>query len=96
MDKPRLEPQGEVSLHAPEGSESTSAIVQAAVHAIRLQTYGAIRDLSVEKHSGTLVIRGRCDRYYETQLAQEAVLALSGGPWTVRNEIVVAKSARRP
>lgn len=56
--------------------------------AIRQQTSGGVRDLSVEVHAGGVMLKGRCDTFYCKQLAQHAAMTIPGGD-RLTNDIAV-------
>lgn len=96
MNKPRLQHQGRELPLAPSVSDEVTALDESVMCHISNRTHGAIRDLCVKAQGSTLVIRGKCDRYYDKQLAQAAVKTLPGGPWEVQNEINVVNAPKRP
>ena len=50
--------------------------------------FRTIRELSVERHDGALVLNGQVSTFYQKQIAQELVKAVAGS-LTVLNEIEV-------
>jgi len=56
---------------------------------ITRRSRGQIRDLHVSLVGGRIVLRGRSRTYHAKQLAQEAVLDVTGGTPALINEIVV-------
>jgi osmotically-inducible protein OsmY len=47
--------------------------------AVRRETSGGVRQLSVEVHPGGVMLKGHCDTFYCKQLAQHAAMAVPGG-----------------
>jgi osmotically-inducible protein OsmY len=56
-------------------AEQLAASIRRAVHS---ETNGAIRNLSVEVVSETVLLKGRCPTYYHKQLAQHAAMGFPG------------------
>ena len=47
--------------------------------AVRRETSGGVRELSVEVNPEGVMLKGRCDTFYCKQLAQHAAMAVPGG-----------------
>ncbi len=64
-------------------------VTEKARERLRGSPYFRVRSLSCEFDRGVLRLRGRLSSFYQKQLAQEAVVGLSGVEEVI-NEIVVA------
>jgi len=76
---------GEGLTEAQIEAEELAAMIEKA---IRQETSGGVRDLTVEVHSGGVMLKGRCDTFYCKQLAQHAAMAIPGGD-RLTNDITV-------
>jgi len=74
-----------------ESSFSTpfDSVTESARKRLRSSPYLPVRSLSCEFDRGVLRLRGRLSSFYQKQLAQQAVVGLSGVEEVV-NEVVVA------
>ena len=57
-------------------AERLAALIERAV---RRETRGGVRNLSVEVNRQGILLKGRCPTYYLKQLAQHAAMGMPGG-----------------
>jgi hypothetical protein len=67
------------SSYLPETQEEAEELAALIELAIERETDRGIRDLSVTITGDGIQLAGRCDWYYDKQMAQHAAMSLSGG-----------------
>jgi osmotically-inducible protein OsmY len=69
-------------------------VTQEARDRLRRSPYMPVRSLSCEFDRGVLRLRGRLSSFYQKQLAQEAVIGMSGVEEVINDVAVVPKNGR--
>ena len=86
--------EAQKAVAVPHSTDQVEDIVLQANQAITGDTRRSILDLSVELRGDTVVLKGRVERYYPKQMAQQAVIDLVHAKgFQLLNEIEVMPSA---
>jgi osmotically-inducible protein OsmY len=73
----------------PETLAEAERLAASIERAVRHETRGGVRNLSVEVNRSGVLLKGRCTTYYLKQLAQHAAMGMPGGD-RLTNQIEVS------